>query len=442
MTRRKRLLIALGAVLVAVGGFFVWRSRTAPELPAIDLNGADPALVAAIDAARREVSDDPRSGTAWGNLGSVLAANGYTEQAATCFGHAARFDSDNPRWPCLHAIQYLNAGNPRDAIPRLKAAIAVAPKREERATLLFWLATVQIDKGDLDDAGDSLSEMAKIDPESPRLTFTRGLLLVGRGEIPAAREQFKRVAEHPSARKRVCEMLALYSDGDRASQQEQCGRLPPDQSWPNPWMADLMRLRVKRTDRLEIYWDLERSGRAAEARNYLEQLATSSPDAEVCTLLGVSRFTAGEYPAAAEMLKSALAFDHRIAKANLILGAALLEIGEKRHKEPGGAEAAAESFREAIKAEDRALALQANLANAHSIRGRAFRHLGKTDEALQAFREAITCQPETADLHRELGEALAESGKIDLGLRHLEDAVKLSLPDDTRTRDALAKWKK
>ena len=429
MTRRT-VLIAAALAVVIIGAIGFWRSSTAPELPVIDLQGAEPALVEAIEKAKAEVLADGRSSAAWGNLGSVLAANGYSEQAAACFNHAARFEPEIARWPALEALQYLNSGKLNEAIPPLRKAVPLASNRDERGTLLFFLATALINLGDLDGAAESLADLGKLEPESPRLTYTRGILALARGNFPEAKGHFLAVANHPSTRRRVCEYLALYFELDPAQAQakkEHCAQMPTDQPWPNSYVAEVMRHRVERSDRIQIYHGLIQQGRADEALDYLVQLAAQKPDAEVCHWLGFERLKRKEYRPAAESLQTALAFDSKNPKTHLYLGAALFELGQDS---------------EAIATEDRALTLQANLALAQSIRGRAFKRMGKTNVSLEAFRNAVTCQPESAELHRELGEALAEAGKLAEGIAHLEDAVKLAPPDAPLFRDALAKWKK
>src|SRR5207247_1285352 len=107
-----------------------------------------------IEAARQEVRRRPRSGEAWGHLGEVLADNGYHAPAATCFGHAARFDPDNPRWPYLHALELLDLGSTGEALPLVIAANAVAKTREEQGTTLYWIVWMMVEEGRVDEAAE------------------------------------------------------------------------------------------------------------------------------------------------------------------------------------------------------------------------------------------------------------------------------------------------
>jgi tetratricopeptide (TPR) repeat protein len=204
------------------------------------------------------------------------------------------------------------------------------------------------------------------------------------------------------------------------------GTTRTDQPWNNPHVAEMMKHQVQARDRIGAYHQLQQQGRAEEAREYLERLVAESPDAEATFFLGLERMQRKAYRQAVEAFQASLQFDPKNARAHLELAMAQFELGENR--------AAADSAAKAV-------ALQANLASAHSLRGRALKRLKLRDESLQAFRDAVIVQPESAELQRELGEELAEAGRVAEGLVHLEDAVKLGPPGDPRYRAALEKWK-
>src|SRR5579872_1543358 len=69
------------SLLVVLGGgiWFGWRWYSTPRFPEIPLSGADQALIEAIESAKQEVRQQPRSGGSWGKLAKVLAVNGYRE---------------------------------------------------------------------------------------------------------------------------------------------------------------------------------------------------------------------------------------------------------------------------------------------------------------------------------------------------------------------------
>src|SRR5262245_3944679 len=103
--RGKRLALLLAGVLAAGGlGWYFWPRTPAPEPPEVDLpSGSEPALVEAIQEARRKVRQAPHSPDAWSHLASLLLGNSFATEAAVAFAQTERLLPDDPRWPYLHA---------------------------------------------------------------------------------------------------------------------------------------------------------------------------------------------------------------------------------------------------------------------------------------------------------------------------------------------------
>src|ERR1700730_12745427 len=92
-TRRRRYFsiaaLLVGLLLIAVGLKGYIQRRNIPVPPVIDYStDLDPAVVKAIEFARRKVLREPKSGKAWGFMGQVLQAHFYPEQADYCYGKA------------------------------------------------------------------------------------------------------------------------------------------------------------------------------------------------------------------------------------------------------------------------------------------------------------------------------------------------------------------
>ena len=69
------------------------------------------------------VRQKPYSGGAWGSLGKVLYAHAFAPQANLCFEKAERYDPQEPRWPYLRALCFLQEDpNINHALPDLKRA--------------------------------------------------------------------------------------------------------------------------------------------------------------------------------------------------------------------------------------------------------------------------------------------------------------------------------
>jgi tetratricopeptide (TPR) repeat protein len=442
--RASKLLLGLAlAAALGAGGWFGWRWYTTPPPPDVPREGVSKELAPVLDEAHQAVLRQPRSGAAWGKLGMVLAANGYDPQAVRCFEQAERLDADDPRWPYLRGVRLLS-GRPGEGVPLVRRSLALAHAPEQRATIEFRLAMALIADGELNEADEHLKALGALDPDGPRLQFGRGMLGAAREDWPAARQHLTPLADVPFARKQACAVLATLPGEDReraAGYARRVLNLPADVPWPDAITGEMDQYGVNRRRQLQDATDLQEEGRLPEAVALMRRIAAESPGPEVYTVLGRTLFQMHELEEATEALRTAISFEPHNVMAHYTLGAALLMRAEKKSKEPGGKEAGQDLFRQALAAEDRALALKGDHGYAHLARGQALKGLGRTDEALAALRQAVLCQPEYADMHLALGEALAEAGQVREGLVHLEDAARLAKADDPRPRQALEKWR-
>jgi tetratricopeptide (TPR) repeat protein len=442
MKIRRRLVIVGAALGLAGAAWFGWRWYTTPPLPNIPLEGASEEKVEKVTKAVESVRHNRRSGKAWGELGLTLLANGFQEEAATCFVNAERFDPNDPRWPYHQGIIALVTGRP-EAFDKLRAALAAARTTADRRRVLFSLARALAEEGQLDEAERRAKELRAIAGECPEVDFCFGIIAVGRGDRASARLHLSQLTQHPSARKKACSLLAGLTEDAQQSQQyqQQASRLPQDQQWPDSFESALEQYRPAPKPRLALYRELENTGRHEEALAYLQDLVRQSPDEESCLTLGFALFSTNRFEEATQVYRQAIGLNSRNPKSHLFLGASLLQLGESRLRASDGKEKAMALFRETVAAEDKAIALQSDIADAHLARGRALKYLGRTDEAIASFRQAVLVGTEYAEMHQALGEALAEAGQIREGLEHLEDAVKLAKPGDKRPQEALDKWK-
>lgn len=439
-TLRSGLVAALAAGL-AVGAWFAWRGYTTPAVPQIDLAGAEPEVVRAVEAAREQVRQDPRSGAAWGRLATVLQVNGLTAHAGPCFDHAERFDPADPRWPYLHGLTVLE-GDRKRGVALFRRALDRATNTEDRAVILFRLALVLLEDQQLDEADQALQALRAIEPDGPRVSFGLGLLAVARDDRAEARHQLTPLAEHPAARRQVCAVLAtLEPENPDAGRKylERAARLPRDKPWPDHFEDEALRAKVDRLQRIAKFWELKNQGRYPEALDFLRRYVAGKADAEASFILGCHLFARSELDEAERMLRDTIRHDPANAKARLFLGEVLYQQAE-RQRAAGAAVRADELFRETVAVEDYALTIDPTFGLAHLTRGKALKGLGRTAEALLAFRAALRGHPHVAEVHLALGETLAESGQVAEGLEHLANAVQIADEADPRPRAAVAKW--
>lgn len=447
-SRRRLVRIVLLAVILGVVGYaswYGWRRYSAPQPPSVALDRANPEVAEAVQKAIGEVRRHPYSGPAWGELSFLLIANGFYDPALLCLVEAEKLEPDQPSWPYLYGSVSLVLSKPREGLPKLREALARTRKLEDRKAVLYLLAQTLVEEGQLEEAEVHIRALRELDRDNPRLEYTNGLFAVARGDRAVAQDLMSRLTEHPCARKQACSILATLTQDDpklAAEYRAKATQLPADLPWPSSFDDLVRRRRVTSTSGLEKYNELLASEQREEALEYLRHLAETAPDEQVTFTLGFALFRIGAFESAEVALRQALGFNPNNARAHTFLGAAILERAESKLKEPGGAEAANELFREAVRSEEQASLLQSDSALPYYLSGRALKQLGRKTDAEKAFHKAVLLGPDLYEAHQALGELLAEEGRIPEGLEHLENAVRVAPPQNPIPKQALDKWKR
>jgi tetratricopeptide (TPR) repeat protein len=444
--KRRRLILLLVVLSAAAGGYAWWRWN-APPPPEIALEpDVDPAVKEVVEEHLAQVTASPRSGAAWGKLGQVLRAHGYTSESNQCFAMASKLDRRNPRWPYLQATALL-LGQPREALPLLREAVKRCKERDEfYQAATAKLAETLIEEGALEEADEVLQALLPVDPSAPRLKYNLGLLAVARSEYDKARKHFLYAVKSPFARQKASAQLAALSrrqgDEKTAARFDTLGKnCIPDRPWPDPFVEEYNRLVVGRHGKLRRARWLESEGRFNEALEVLRDTAQEYPEAMTVGALGGALTRFGKHAEAEPVLRKAVALAPDNVGTVYLLSFVLCVQGSRLAQTPDGMAKAEPMLREAVQWADKTLALKKDHAFAHLFRGIALRRLDERAAAIESFRAAMATRPEFPDAHLYLGEMLAEAGHIDEALPHLENAARFAHPLDPRPREALKKWR-
>lgn len=157
--RLQWLLLILIVMATACGGDLP--TPDVDDIPSTDLNVIDPLVAEALAGAKAQIVDQPRSATAWGELGMVFDAHGFRPEAESCYLTAAELNGEDYRWPYLYA-QLLVVDNPIGAIDAFRQAHA-------------------------------------INPADPTVSLRAGDALLEAGRLASVRSQFQATLSHPQA---------------------------------------------------------------------------------------------------------------------------------------------------------------------------------------------------------------------------------------------------
>jgi tetratricopeptide (TPR) repeat protein len=218
-----------------------------PEIPAVNIDGADPAIAKLVREVHGTLEKSPRSGTLWGRYAMVLHAHGFSDAAHICYDAAARLDPKNPKWPylegCLHQI---GPGGSEAALPYFERAVKLsAPDTLARVRL----ADALLELGRLDEAQQEYFAILSVQEQDPQAQLGLGRVAVARRQYREALRYLQAVSEHPRVKKTAWALLAnVYNRlGDQASAvlaRKRLAEMPPDVSRPDEPLKQLSQLEV------------------------------------------------------------------------------------------------------------------------------------------------------------------------------------------------------
>jgi tetratricopeptide (TPR) repeat protein len=401
-----------------------WLHRTAPVAPpVVDLTTVDPAVRRAVDLTRAEVLHHPDSADAWGKLGMLLLAHGFSVEAIdTCLAQAERLDPRQPRWPYLRAAPLLKT-DPEAALPKLQRAVTLCDCDPDAPRL--QLAELLLSDGRLEEAAAHFLRVLERHPDHARAEHGLGRLAYERGDLSESLAHLQRATADTHTRKAALTLLAqahkrLGNSSAAEQELQQAAQLPNDTPWPDPFHEEVAQLRVGKQTVLQRSEALLSQGRYAEALGLLQQTVRDYPDLTSAQIL-LGRVHLGlKDPATAErVLQEAIKREPNSAEALFYLG--VVCFFQKKHQEAAG------FFRRAVE-------LKPNFPQAHLDLGHCLREQGDEVDALSAFRTAIRYQPGYAAAHVNLGALLVKRGQIEEALVHLRQAVQLNPTDKDAQR--------
>jgi tetratricopeptide (TPR) repeat protein len=432
--RRWRRGVALAVLLmglIASGGLvWKWWYRPVPvEPPALDPGGVDPAVWREIETAREAVRREPESDRAWGQLGMVLLAHQFRDEAGVCLARAEQLNPRDFRWPYYQALA-VRRSDPETAIAHLRRVAAADDGEMEAPRLLLGELLVQC--GRLDEAETLFRDILKRDPHNSRAYLGLAHVAFESDDLSACLAHLREAREDPRTRKAAHMFLAEVQQrlGDRPAAEEalrQARQLPDDAPWPDPLAEPIRELIVGHLEVVTHAATLLQQGEVAQAIPLLRQAIEDYPESSWARiLLGRAWLRAGNLTESERILRSALELAPDAVEAHFYLGVVLFERNE--------IEAAAPFFRKAVE-------LKPDYALAWYNLGHCLKRRGDRAGALTAFRAAIACKPQYAQARTNLGELLADEGRLDDAAEQLRRAVQLT-PQDERARQLLESVRK
>ncbi len=448
--------LVAAAVLAAAGGvgYYLWTHHSAvgPPPPPVPAELTDTPARKMVERKRQAVLDNPRSGTAWGELGMAFNAHDASAEATTCYRRAMDLDPKDDRWPYLLAARLAqsDARADKEEAVRLYRQAADCPPRSlaHRATALLTLADLLTELGRGEEAVPLYQRVYEDDRANPWAAYRVGMALADRGETEKATQILLALARNPYARKKSAIAVAeLSRRAGRAKEADgfeyAASLLPPDHHWANPFTAEVSEMWRGRRALMNRYVTQEAAKEDRAAVHTANALADQYPSVESQMMLLRALVNAGDYPAALAVGDDILRDGEgkRMVTAHLFLGLAQLGLADRAEATGRKADTdkllaqAAKSFGESVR-------LKPEYNPGHFYHAKALLRLHRLPEAEKAARAAISCRPEEWEGYLVLADVLSAAGRKTEAVTAAQQAVKLAHPNEPRPRQVLEALKK
>jgi tetratricopeptide (TPR) repeat protein len=415
MARRRPLWIAVTCAVLSAAGLVAYLVRdpaTPLELPELQLDGVDPAVIRTIEEAMDAVRESPASASAWGRLGMTLFAHDFLEDACPCFRRAAESEPTEPLWPYLDALSRV-ATDPEGAVPELERTVKLCGDSPLAPRLR--LAEVLFELGRVDEATSHFHRVLDRESGNARAHLGLARVTLQSGDLEASQAHLEHAEVSPRARGASNQLLvqihARLGNLEIAKQKQAEATASSSPGWPDPYFEQVRRLRKGKKTALVRADILIGKGRFKEAVQVLDGLTRNYPNSPWAWILtGRAHLKLRQFDAAEQALERALRLQPDSVEARFRLGVSLSF--RKRFRD------AAECFRKAIEGKP-------DFARAYFNLGYCLNQLSELEDAIAAFRSAIRHEPDNVSGLGYLGHLLTRTGKFEEADRFLSAAAEL-----------------
>lgn len=354
----------------------------ASKVPSPDLTGLEPAVAAQLQAGREalvarladKAAKPDDLADSWGTQGQLYHAYGLLDAAVVCYREAAALQPKELQWPYLLGQAERARNEPAAAHVALETALAIGAY----PPALVALGEIDLAEGDSTGAAEAAQRALAIVPKDAAALAVLGQAKLSQRDFKGAAEALEAALLALPQADRLHYPLALayrgLGDEERAKQE----------------LARVGRTGARTPDPLLDELDAARTG-------------------ELAPLLRARRAAgAGDWKAAADELRRALAANPKSVRAHVDLGAALANLGDS-----AGARTELEA----------ALAVDPDNMTAHFNLGVLALRADDAPAALPHLEAVVARKSNDADAQRSLGDALLALGRPADALPHYRAAI-------------------
>jgi tetratricopeptide (TPR) repeat protein len=321
---------------------------------------------------------------AHGQMGMLLMAAEYRDEAETCFVDAQLLAPDDVRWPYYLGHLYKARGETVKSVAAFEQALQLQPN--DQATLV-WLASAYLDQGKPETAEPLLTRALAQQPQSAPALFGLGRASLARSDYAGAVQHLERALSLDPRAAAVQYPLALADRG----------------------LGDM--------DTAEVHRRQRGPGELRPRDPLMLELESMLESAVAYEVRGAKALDERDWTAAAANFRKGVELAPNEPSLHHKLGTALFMHGDAR--------GAVEQFEEALR-------LSPTFAKAHYSLGVLMGSNGRPDKAIEHLSAAVRDDPAYVEARLRLADVLRATGRLAAALAQYEQAATL----DPRAADA------
>jgi tetratricopeptide (TPR) repeat protein len=391
-----------------------------PSIPELKFAGYRPQIRTQVEQAYKAVQADPKNPENNGHLGMLLHAFEQTVSAEVFYRRAHLLDPKPFQWAYYLGLVEALEGKNNDAAASLQDAIRIDP---QYVPARIKLAEVLLILGRLDESRQTSEALVKDDPQMAPGYYWLGRVASASGKLSQAEDQYRKACEAWPAYGTAHYALALayQKSGQPAEAGRHMAAYQKYHAESDPQPEDPMLEAVRALDNSALA-HLMKSVDYQNARQFDQAIAEDEEalrqdpklvqaDANLISLYA----RAGEPEKAEQAYRAAVAINANLPQAHYDYGVFLVSRGH---------------YPEAEAAFRKALDSSPHYAEAHSNLGAMFERRGKIEDATREYRAAIEDKSNFRQAHYQLGRLLLMQKKTAEAIDNLRQSL---TPEDEST---------
>lgn len=349
-------------------------------------------------ASSTSISDADRA-RRFAELGHVLLAATFFDEAVLCYKHAEALQPTEAAWPYLRGHASLRKGDREDAASAFERTLTLKP---EYLAARVWLGDVQLDLGRADAARSTYAAALARDPESAAALFGAGRAALANRAYDEAIDRMEHALRVDALASVVHYPLAMAYRG--AGQTDKANALLQKRGNATPALPDpLLQSALVVLDSAVSYEGIgmqaiRRQDWPAAIQAFRRGLEVAPDDASLRYWMASAMIASGDAAGAEREFQAIVRAQPDFAKAHFSLGA----IFDQQNKPA-----------DALREYEAAVRYAPNLSDARLRLASALRRAGQLPAAVEQFNEAVRIDPNMADAWIGGAQTLVSLGRRD-----------------------------